>query len=94
MTGPILVVDDAPVDLTLMEGLLSHAGHRVLAAPGGAQALRQVADGPAPDLVMLDVCMPGMDGDELATRLKGQAAVAGRPLVLVAVRLVIAVVQI
>lgn len=81
LRGTILVVDDAPVDLTLMEGLLSHAGHRVLAAPGGAQALRQVADGPAPDLVMLDVCMPGMDGYQVLERLRSLPASAALPVV-------------
>ncbi|HSV71879.1 MAG TPA: HD domain-containing phosphohydrolase [Methylibium sp.] len=76
----ILVVDDAPVDLTIMQSLLARDGHRVLAAGSGAQALRQIDAGPLPDLVLLDVRMPSMDGYQVLARLKAMPATAAVPV--------------
>lgn len=62
--------------------VLELAGHEVRIAHDGARALLQAADW-MPRAVLLDIGMPGMDGFEVATRLRAQAA--GRPLLLVAV---------
>ncbi len=63
----ILVVDDAPPNIRLLEALLVPQGYAVVGATSGAEALRKVADESA-DLVLLDVVMPGMDGLEVCRR--------------------------
>lgn len=64
----ILVVDDVPTNLDVLIGALQSAGYVVLVATDGVSALR-VADQEAPDLVLLDVAMPEMDGYEVCRRL-------------------------
>lgn len=61
----ILVVDDLPTNLAAIGGLLQENGYRVLAAQDGETALHYITRGPMPDLVLLDVIMPGMDGYEV-----------------------------
>jgi CheY-like chemotaxis protein len=75
----VLVVEDHRDTAGSLEQLLKAAGHRVRLAPDGAQALEALADG-LPDVVILDVSLPDMSGQELARRV---AAAAGRtpPLV-------------
>ena len=75
----ILVVDDQPLNLTICEAILSDA-YDVRTASGGAKALEMVA-ARAPDLVMLDVMMPDMDGYEVCRRLKADAATARIPVI-------------
>jgi len=65
----ILVVDDDMVNLTILKTLISGAGYSVLTAENGREALT-VAGKNAPDLIILDIMMPEMDGTELATVLK------------------------
>ena len=57
----ILIVDDDPGNLTLLGELLSER-YRVRAANSGPRALQLVAQAPAPDLILLDIMMPGMSG--------------------------------
>ena len=64
----VLAVDDTPSNLTLLSGLLS-PHYRVQLAVSGAKAL-ELAQRRAPDLIVLDVMMPGMDGHEVCRRLK------------------------
>lgn len=66
----ILVVDDTPDNLSLMSDLLLKAGYRVKLANGGERALKIAAAEPAPDLVLLDVVMPDLDGYEVMRRLR------------------------
>ena len=66
----ILAVDDDTDILNLVRNLLSMAGHQVLAAADGPAALAALGDRNAPDLAVLDVSMPPMDGVELAERLQ------------------------
>jgi CheY-like chemotaxis protein len=61
----VLVVDDDPDLLTLVELQLRHHGHNVATANGGEQALKWVDENGPPDVAVLDVAMPGMNGFEL-----------------------------
>jgi DNA-binding response OmpR family regulator len=67
----ILLVDDDTVLLSLLSARLERDGFAVQSATSGAQALAKIDDG-WPDLVILDLLMPGMDGEELAARIKRQ----------------------
>ena len=69
MPGRILVVDDIPANVRLLEAKLTSEYFDVITASGGPQAL-EVAKAEAPDIVLLDVMMPGMDGFEVLSRLK------------------------
>jgi phosphoserine phosphatase RsbU/P len=75
MTSPeaatILVVDDSPVNLQVMVRTLQASGHRILAARSGRAAL-EIAGRAKPDLVLLDVMMPEMDGFEVCRALKAR----------------------
>lgn len=65
----ILVVDDTPDNITLMSGLLRDF-YRVKVATSGERALRIAQSASPPDLILLDIMMPGMDGYEVCRRLK------------------------
>ena len=65
----ILVVDDSATMRAALAGMLAKMGHETLTAQGGVQAIRLYESEP-PDLVLLDVQMPGMDGFEVAARLR------------------------
>ena len=66
----VLVVDDDPDILKLVEFRLRKGGHKVVAVASGPQALDVVGERGAPDVVVLDVSMPEMDGFETLTRLR------------------------
>jgi len=66
---PILVVDDDPDALEIVGTFLESRGYRVATAPDGRQALAKVEE-LRPDLVLLDVMMPGMDGWEVCRLIK------------------------
>ena len=66
----VLVVDDEPAIANLAKIKLTNAGFDVATAHSGEEALERVAD-EFPDIIVLDVMMPGMDGWEVASRLKG-----------------------
>jgi CheY-like chemotaxis protein len=76
----ILIVDDLPRNLQVLALLLDKAGYRVSMAMDGAQALDMVRVEP-PDLVLLDVMMPGMDGLEVCRRLKAHPATCELPVI-------------
>ncbi len=76
----ILVVDDAPSNLALMTDLLQEQ-YQVRLATSGERALKLAAQEPQPDLILLDVMMPGMDGYEVCQRLKANAATREIPVV-------------
>ena len=65
----IMVVDDTPTNLTILVELLGRRGYRVAAFPRGSIALKAAAL-EVPDLVLLDIMMPGMDGFEICRRLR------------------------
>src|SRR5215467_7182094 len=74
-SGTVLVVDDDPQALALLTGVLEEHGYQVQPADSGKLALLSVA-AQTPDLVLLDVKMPGMDGFEVCRKIK--ATEAGR----------------
>jgi two-component system sensor histidine kinase/response regulator len=68
-SGNVLIVDDFPDTLALYEAVLSEDGHKIRTASSGIEALRAV-DELEPELVLLDVSMPGLDGVEVLKRLR------------------------
>ena len=78
--GDILVVEDTPASLKLLTRLLEGAGYRVRQAPNGELALWSASSQP-PELILLDVRMPGMDGYEVCLRLKQQEALRDVPVI-------------
>jgi CheY-like chemotaxis protein/DNA-binding CsgD family transcriptional regulator len=76
----VLVVDDVPDNIALLNDALDEAGYTVLVATGGEAALALAARA-LPDIVLLDAAMPGIDGFEVARRLKADAATAAIPIV-------------
>ncbi len=69
LPAKVLVVDDTPANISLLLDALTEAGHELLVAESGASALTLLAHNP-PDLILLDVIMPGLDGFETCRRLK------------------------
>jgi CheY-like chemotaxis protein len=82
----VLVVDDDPDILNLVEMRLRKAGHRVIACGSGPDALGQVEDRGAPDVAVLDVTMPGMDGFALLRELRARDGLAELPAILLSAR--------
>jgi class 3 adenylate cyclase len=78
----VLVVDDTPHNVKLLVDLLGLRGYAVATATNGADALVQVA-ADMPDLVLLDIMMPGLSGYDVCRRLRADAATALLPIVLV-----------
>ncbi len=66
----ILIVDDEPFNVDYLEQELEDLGYEIISATSGQEALSQVAE-KKPDLVLLDIMMPGMDGFEVCRTLKG-----------------------
>ena len=80
--GNILVVDDTPANLKLLSEMLESCGYEVRPAPDGPLALRAAASEP-PDLILLDISMPEMDGYEVCTRLKEQDELKNIPVIFI-----------
>ncbi|HXM38663.1 MAG TPA: ATP-binding protein [Gemmatimonadales bacterium] len=80
----ILVIDDERHQRRLMEVMLGPEGYLLQTAASGEEALAMVAQQP-PDLILLDVMMPGMDGYQVAAQLKGNPATDHIPLIMVTV---------
>ena len=78
--GVVLIVDDIPDNLAVLHDALDESGYTVLVAIDGASAIARAAQA-LPDIVLLDALMPGMDGFEVARRLKADEATAPIPIV-------------
>ncbi|MDT7835953.1 response regulator transcription factor [Aquabacterium sp. OR-4] len=76
----VLIVDDQPDNLAVLHDALDEAGYTVLVATDGASALQRAGQA-QPDIVLLDAMMPGMDGFEVARRLKAEPETAAIPIV-------------
>jgi adenylate cyclase len=81
-TPRILVVDDTPANVRLLEAVLGPRGYEMLTAGSGPEALEAVTT-KRPDLVLLDIVMPGMDGYEVCRRLRATPAGAVLPVVMI-----------
>lgn len=81
-TGSIVIVDDNPNNLQVLGSMLQHEGYKVRPAINGELALQAIAANP-PDLVLLDVRMPGMDGYETCRRIKAQPETADIPVIFI-----------
>ena len=78
----ILIVDDTPANLTVLSAILGKRGYRVRPAINGALALK-AAQKAAPDLILLDVQMPGLDGYEVCRQLKEDAQTRAIPVIFI-----------
>ena len=78
----IMIVDDMPDNLRLLQELLSEQGYRIMAFPSGAQALKAAVRHP-PDLILLDIRMPEMDGYEVCRRLKADERLRDIPVLFI-----------
>ena len=78
----ILVVDDDPGVQNMIKRILGRAGYRVQTARGGEEAYAAVSES-LPDLIILDLSMPGIDGFEVATQLKSNPATREIPIILI-----------
>ncbi|GAB4517619.1 MAG: response regulator [Anaerolineae bacterium] len=78
----ILVVDDTPANLSLLVNLLTKRDYKVRAAKDGFSALRSAFNNP-PDLVLLDISMPDMDGYEVCEKLKADARTQDIPVIFI-----------
>ncbi len=79
-TDVVLIVDDVPDNLSVLHDALDESGYTVLVATNGEAALQRAAQA-LPDIILLDAMMPGMDGFEVARRLKASPATAPIPIV-------------
>src|ERR1700760_4237035 len=82
MTARVLVVDDILSNVKLLEAKLSAEYFEVITAYNGLECLSKMESG-APDIVLLDVMMPGLDGFEVCRRIKGDPRTAHIPVVMV-----------
>lgn len=89
MNARILVVDDDPEIVNLFAYALRRAGYQVEGVLDSQAALERARRAP-PDLILLDVMMPGMNGYEVARQLRAEAATATIPIVMLTARALIA----
>jgi len=82
MTAKVLVVDDTPLNVKLLGDLLAVKGYAVTTAQSGEEALAKLA-GDAPDIVLLDVMMPGLSGYDVCRRIRANPDTALLPVVMV-----------
>ena len=77
----ILIVDDEPINIDLLSGLLK-PHYALLVAKSGERAIKAAETG-KPDLILLDIMMPDMDGYEVCLRLKAEAATRRIPVIFI-----------
>jgi putative two-component system response regulator len=82
MTSTILIVDDEPAGRETLEAVLSSVGYRLEMAENGVQALEKTR-ALLPDVILLDVMMPGMTGFEVCRAIRGDPRIAEIPIVLI-----------
>jgi CheY-like chemotaxis protein len=81
----ILAVDDDPTILRLLQVNLEMEGHEVLTAGDGHEAMAQMREG-SPEVVLLDVMMPGLDGWQVCEQIRADPALAHTPVVFLSAR--------
>ena len=77
----VLVVDDEPLIAMALEAALEDAGHRVATAANGRQGLERLTEAPRPDLVLLDMMMPVMNGPAMLAAMAADPALRGIPVI-------------
>lgn len=82
MQQHILLVDDVPVNIEIIGTLLTNHGYFISVAENGLKAL-ELVNNSRPDLILLDIMMPGMDGFEVCQRLKKNPATANIPIIFI-----------
>ena len=80
----ILIVDDSTHNIQVLEKMLKAQGYEIITALGGEQALERIAERP-PDLVVLDVVMPGLDGFDVARAMRADDASRSIPIIMLTV---------
>ncbi|MGK7904040.1 MAG: response regulator [Hormoscilla sp.] len=80
MSYKILLVDDNPMNLKVLSEAMANSGWTILVAPNGDRAIKQ-AEYAKPDIILLDVMMPGIDGFETCSRLKGNPQTQEIPVI-------------
>ncbi len=81
----VLLVDDTPANMDVLRGILEGEGYRIFAAPSGEVALK-IAPRTQPDIILLDVMMPGIDGLETCRRLKQDPKTKDIPVIFVSAK--------
>lgn len=81
MTSTILIVDDDPAGRQTLESILDEQGYQLEFAENGAQALQMIRK-ILPDVILLDVMMPGMDGFEVCRQVRSDPAIAEIPIIM------------
>ena len=81
MDKKILVIEDDPATTRLVDYSLRHEGYQVVTASNGLEGIRK-AHNEAPDLIILDVMLPGMDGFEICHRLRSEPDTAKLPILM------------
>lgn len=82
MSARILIVDDEPINLALLEAVLAPLGHQVIQASNGLAALELYQASP-PDLILLDYVMPGLDGLGVLAHIRAQSPASRVPVILI-----------
>jgi len=82
MSAKILVVEDNPDSRELVVTVLAHAGYEVIEAANGPESLRE-AIRHRPDLILMDLGLPGVQGDEVMSRIKSDPRIANIPIVVI-----------
>jgi CheY-like chemotaxis protein len=85
MAYKILVVDDEPTIVRLMEFILARQGHEMIVAVNGEEALQKIK-AHQPDLVLLDIMMPRIDGYEVAQKLRADPQTADLPIIMLSAK--------
>lgn len=85
MKKRILVVDDSPVIVMILRAQLEEGGYDVITAADGAEGVKKALE-EKPDLILLDVIMPKLDGFQTLQELKAQASVKQVPVVMLSVK--------
>ena len=78
--GTILVVEDNDMNMQLVEFLLEEGGYAIVKATSGEEALSLTRDGAEPDLILMDIHLPGMDGLSVVRAMKEDARTARIPI--------------
>lgn len=85
MPKKILIIEDDPATLRLIDYSLKQEGYQVITSLNGLEGLKK-ALGESPDLVILDVMLPGLDGFELCYRLRAETSTASLPILMLSAK--------